>query len=166
MNSLEGVPAHDPSRLSRVRDHGLHAGPPPPLGACLARHRFPSSYPLAEAELDALTITVVTLRWITEAEADMLTHCLLEAVGNAIDHGHSYQHDLQVEVTLWDAGEWWHVMVLDQGAGFTRDQIPVGLSTVESRGRGMLIISAWFERLVYWMDGRCAVMSRRRQRST
>lgn len=157
MNGVEDLPPP----LAALHAGGWHAGPPPPLGQCRHRWRFPSSYREGELAVDALAAQLVAWGWVPAAERDMLAHCLLEAVANALDHGHGLDLRREVDVSVWQDGASWHVVVRDQGDGFPRERLPRAVAD-QPRGRGMLIIGSWFDRLDYWLGGRCAVMSRRR----
>jgi anti-sigma regulatory factor (Ser/Thr protein kinase) len=164
LNSLDDTPACDAACLRRLREHGWHAEPPPDLGECRFRSRFPSTFMQAERVIDQAVAQVLSLGWLRAPADELLTHCLLEAVANGIDHAHQGRPELTMDLSLWESPAWWHVQVSDQGQGFAPERIPVQVPRDQPRGRGLVIICGWFARVECWSAGRCVVMSQRLER--
>lgn len=150
-----------PNQLAAIGRLDIHDGAPPQRGTRHLQLSFPSAFIHGD---DATTLVVGRMRswrWLTPAQADLLTHALHEAVVNAVVHGNRGRIELAVELELWADGQQWDLHVTDQGKGFSQREV---LRAFRGRrrnlghGRGLVIMAGSVERLVFHRAGRTALL--------
>lgn len=150
-----------PNQIALIESLLFSPDPPPQRGVRHLHLTFPAAFVHGD---DAVTLVVERMHswhWISKDQADLLTHALHEAVGNAVVHGSRGQIGLTVEVELWADGQQWDLHVSDQGKGFTlRDALRAfrGRRRNHGNGRGLVIMAGSVERLAFHRGGCTAVL--------
>lgn len=154
-----------PNQLAAIGSLVILAEAPPQRGTRHLHLSFPSAFVHGD---DAVALIVGRMRswhWLGEAQAEMLTHALHEAVVNAVVHGNRGRLDLMVDLELWADGKQFDLHVTDQGKGFSQREV---LRAFRGRrrnlghGRGLVIMTGSVERLVFHHGGRTALLGGRR----
>lgn len=150
-----------PNQLALIERLLFSDEPPPKRGVRHLHLTFPSVFVHGD---DAITLVVERMHswhWVTKDQADLLTHALHEAVGNAVMHGNRGQLGTTVDLELWADGQHWDLHVSDQGKGFTlREALRAfrGRRRNLGNGRGLLIMAGSVEHLAFYRGGRTAVL--------
>lgn len=140
-------------------------GEPPRLGSCHLERRWPSRIDLKQQVMDEVAELLLGHGWVVPEESHWIYLCLDEAVVNAMLHGNEGDPRLDITVAVWADEDRWAVVISDQGEGFTADSIPdheQPQSLMLEHGRGIRIMREWLDELVYYRNGSCAWLSRRR----
>ncbi len=140
-------------------------GPPPPLEHQLLSRRWPSRIDLKQEIMDVLADELIGRGWVAEADRHWIFLCLDEALVNAMLHGNEGDPTLEIEVALRCDRERWALVVGDQGTGFSAASVPdheQPQSLMLEHGRGIRIMQEWLDELLYYRNGACAWLSRRR----
>ena len=123
------------------------------------------SRPDCKTELIASILVELSeyLTWVPDDDCHWLELILEEVVVNAMVHGNQGDPTLTINCELYDGGTDWILLITDQGEGFTLDQVPDPddeQSLLLEHGRGILLMSEWLDELSYFLEGRCAWLSR------
>jgi anti-sigma regulatory factor (Ser/Thr protein kinase) len=140
-------------------------GPPPPLETCVFSGRWPSRIDFKQEIMDTISEQLLSRHWIAEAEKHWIFLCLDEVLVNAMLHGNEGDPRLEVSVSVATDGRRWIVVVADQGDGFTQALVPdpdKPQSLMLEHGRGIRIMQEWLDELMYYRNGSCAWLARRR----
>lgn len=146
----------------------MHAGPPPAHGDCILDEDVASRPDLKEQLIDRYAGLLNDRGWVIGGELNWLHLCLEETLVNAMVHGNEGDPDLSVNVTIWDDGDSWELVVRDRGDGFSPDEVPDPAdpdALLFEHGRGILLMQDWLDELRYHDDGATAVLRRRKQRT-
>lgn len=137
---------------------------PPRTGTCVFARRYPSRLDWKPAILDAIADEVGGRGWVLGEDLHWLHLCLDEVIVNAMLHGNEGDPELEIEVALYDDGDRWTLLIIDQGDGFELGNLP-DLDDPETllleHGRGIRIMREWLDDLTYYRNGACALLSRR-----
>ncbi len=138
----------------------IDPGPPPQHGEPLLALVRPADFAFHDELLDRIIERLRAGRMIADTEVELATHCLHEALANAIVHGARGRGSLRVELR---AGEGrWSLAIDDSGTGFSADAVPAnGIGGLGGRGRGIRIMRAFVDDLRWYRGGACAWLSRR-----
>jgi serine/threonine-protein kinase RsbW len=140
-------------------------GAPPALAHCMFRRSWPSRIDLKQEIMDVLAEQLISRGWVAEADRHWIYLCLDEALVNAMLHGNEGDPALAIEVALLGDDARWALMIDDQGTGFSAANVPdheQPQSLMLEHGRGIRIMQEWLDELVYYRNGACAWLSRRR----
>jgi len=140
-------------------------GPPPALAHCVFKRSWPSRIDLKQEIMDALAGQLIGRGWVAEDDRQWLFLCLDEALVNAMLHGNEGDPALEIEVAVLCDAVCWALVVSDQGAGFSAASVPdheQPQSLMLEHGRGIRIMQEWLDELLYFRNGACAWLSRRR----
>jgi serine/threonine-protein kinase RsbW len=140
-------------------------GPPPALERCMFTRSWPSRIDRKQEIMDVLADQLISRGWVAEADRHWIFLCLDEALVNAMLHGNEGDPALAIEVALLADAVRWALVVSDQGGGFSAASVPdheQPQSLMLEHGRGILIMQEWLDELVYYRNGACAWLSRRR----
>ncbi|MHC4787911.1 MAG: ATP-binding protein [Planctomycetota bacterium] len=86
-----------------------------------------------------------------------------EALTNAIMHGNKNEPHRKVHVQLFADQERWGLIVEDEGEGFGAERVPSRDNILEVSGRGILLMDAFLDELLYNAKGNRAMLLRHRQ---
>ena len=142
----------------------VHDGEPPRPGHCFFSCSYPSRIDRKQAFIDEVTAQFMVRSWISDGDRHWLQLCLDEVVVNAMLHGNQGDPDLKVEISLYQDGDHWLLIVSDEGEGFSLAELPDledPQSLLLEHGRGIRIMNEWLDRLAYYRHGASAVLSRR-----
>ncbi len=90
--------------------------------------------------------------------------CFEEVLANAIMHGNKLDEAKTVRVQLFGDDQRWGLIVEDQGQGFSPQDVPDPDAALDSeRGRGIMLIRHYMEKLQYNRKGNKVMMVRLRQ---
>ncbi len=154
-----------PTQIAVIENLLISSDAPPQRGIRHLNLSFPSAFVHGD---DAVTLVVGRMNswnWISQDQADLLSHALHEAVGNAVVHGNRGHIEIMVEVELWADGQHWDLHVSDQGKGFSqRDALRAfrGRRRNLGNGRGLVIMASSVERMTFHHGGRTVVLGGRR----
>lgn len=140
-------------------------GEPPVPADCRLRRRIPSRLDLKQPLMDEIADLLIAQGWVNEDERTWIYLCLDEALVNAMLHGHEGDPRLEVEIAVHVDDRRWIITVADQGDGFEAGSVPdheQPESLMLEHGRGIRIMQEWLDELLYYRDGRCAWLARRR----
>ena len=138
----------------------IEPGPPPTQGPPLLALVRPADFAFHDELLASLVGRLRSAGLIAEHEIDLATHCLHEALANAIVHGARGRGSLRVELHAADGR--WTLAIDDGGSGFAADTVPAnGAAGLSGRGRGIRIMRAFVDDLRWYRGGACAVLTRR-----
>lgn len=133
-------------------------------GDCLLRESVPSRPDVKEAVVDRWTAALREREFVCEDDETWLQLCLEEAVVNAMLHGNEGDPDLPVELSLWQIGDRWRVIIRDEGNGFGPDDVPDmdgPDALLREHGRGIALMQDWLDELTYYRNGATVAMGRR-----
>jgi serine/threonine-protein kinase RsbW len=140
-------------------------GPPPTLAHCVFTRSWPSRIDHKQEIMDVLADQLISRGWVAEADHHWIFLCLDEALVNAMLHGNEGDPALTVDIALLCDEVSWALVVADQGAGFSAANVPdheQPQSLMLEHGRGIRLMQEWLDELVYYRNGACAWLSRRR----
>ena len=137
----------------------IDPGPPPRHGELLLALVRPADFLCHDELLETIVERLRADDLIAAHEVELATHCLHEALANAIVHGARGRGSLRVELRA-GGGRWW-LAIDDGGTGFSADAVPVnGVAEMGGRGRGIRIMRAFVDDLRWYRGGACAVLTR------
>jgi serine/threonine-protein kinase RsbW len=148
-----------------VKELRILPGPPPSLAQCVLSRSWPSRIDLKQEIMDVLAEQLIGCGWVAEADRHWIYLCLDEALVNAMLHGNEGDPALAIHVALLGDDLRWALVVADQGTGFSAACVPdheQPQSLMLEHGRGIRIMQEWLDELVYYRNGACAWLSRRR----
>jgi serine/threonine-protein kinase RsbW len=137
----------------------------PRYGQTLIRRSWPSDLALKQEMIDAVLEALVAPGHLADDDEPMLAICLDEAFANAIRHGNKQDRAKPVDVRVLLDDERWYVVAEDEGEGFDPASVPdptTEAGLMAESGRGLRIMNAWLDQLMYFRDGRTILMARRR----
>jgi serine/threonine-protein kinase RsbW len=140
-------------------------GPPPSLPERVFARQWPSRIDRKQEIMDELADQLIGRGWVAEADRHWIFLCLDEALVNAMLHGNEGDPALAIEAVLLCDAQRWALVVSDQGDGFSAASVPdheQPQSLMLEHGRGIRIMQEWLDELVYYRNGACAWLSRRR----
>ncbi len=141
-------------------------GEPPALARTVFAQRWPSRIDLKQGIIETLAEQLISRGWVAEGDRHWVYLCLDEALVNAMLHGNEGEPTLAVAVELQYDDHSWALVVADQGTGFTSASVPdhdQPQSLILEHGRGIRIMQEWLEQLIYYRNGACVWLSRRRE---
>lgn len=127
--------------------------------------RWASDLAVKQEVIDAVASLLLEGGYLHADDEPMLCICLDEAVANAIRHGNQQVFSKVVEVLVGVDQDRWCVAVGDEGEGFDPNNVPDPTTEhglLAESGRGIRIMNAWLDQLIYYREGRTIVMARRR----
>jgi len=139
---------------------------PGPFGEVLLSMAIPTDLSLKSALVLRMTKELVRTGCLPPEGSPQAEVVLDEALTNAMLHGNRLDRSKKVQVELFADAERWGVTVRDEGEGFGPQDVPdpADLETILSEsGRGIMLMDAYAERLVYGAGGRCLWLVRRRE---
>ncbi len=95
-----------------------------------------------------------------ETEEDVMIS-VIEAVNNAIEHGNREDEKKQVHIRVETTSENITICVRDEGEGFDLDLVPdprSGKKLLSSSGRGILIMKAFMDQVVFCIEKQGTVL--------
>lgn len=90
---------------------------------------------------------------------------LVEAITNAMEHGHKWEEDLLVSLEADLSKDYFQVTVTDQGEGFAVDSLPDPTSEEQlfsERGRGVFLMQAIMDEVIFNQEGNQVTLIKRR----
>lgn len=127
--------------------------------------RLSFSAPSTFAAMDGLTERVQAFLDVHVTDEDLSFRVALvtsEAVTNAMEHGNTFNPDLQVHVDLVHGRDAVVVQVCDEGPGFDPASVPHPVkegSLLAEGGRGLYLMRELADDVRFEQEGRCVVLT-------
>jgi len=93
---------------------------------------------------------------VEQGDADFISNAVLEAVRNAMGHGHKFNPDISVTVSFSRCDDQLCVKVIDRGSGFDPDSVEDPTSTenlLKTCGRGIFLMRSFMDSVEFERSG-------------
>ena len=126
------------------------------------KETFSSSLDMMGEAIERALTALLDSDWIDEEQVFHARLCLEEALVNAIVHGNRSDPERVVRLEIWDEGESCRICVIDEGGGFSVDDVHLP-DCHKMHGRGICLIRYCMDDVTYKANENCLEMTMRRK---
>lgn len=140
----------------------------PPFGTVLFEKDMPSELYYKERMIERVVQALKAKGYLNRADAKKVHLALDEAIMNALKHGNEFQAEKRVRLRLVGDAARWGLLVEDEGKGMTAESARAAMAAPGERktsGRGIKIMEATFDEVVFMGRGNQLLLVRKRSES-
>lgn len=146
----------------------IHKQEPPEYGERVLFKEIESDIALKNPLINDIISSLDERNFLDEDDTVWARLCFDEVIVNAIRHGNNEDKEKKVIVSLYIAEKCWALRILDEGEGFSPEDVP-DVEDEESQflegGRGILLMKSYIDEIWYFKNG-AGVQLMRNKRST